>query len=345
MIKTKKNKVPFYNILLFWLIAAVIVGGVITAVWLTADHKAKVQNKPANAISSLTAATNSIAQTISTNEKNNISTSSTQSSSAVNAVSIVYKNSQYGFLFTLPQSWSGYKIITDKWEGQNSQTGKTVADGPEILIRNPKWTSKVPYQDIPIMIFTIAQWNSVQNYEYVFGAAPILPSELSRNSVYVFALPARYNYAFPNGYEEVETILAGNPISPVADNLIYYENNQYGFLFSLPFDWKGYKIVTETWKGSLNGKTVASDPEILIRNPKWTSKVPYQDIPIMVFTITQWNSMQKGAFYISAAPFGPSELGRNSKYVFAIPPRYNYAFPQGYKEVETILAGNPLLPN
>ena len=41
---------------------------------------------------------------------------------------------------------------------------------------------------------------------------------------------------------------------------------------------------------------------------------------------------------------GPKELGRNSKYVFALPARYNFAFPTGFEEVEDILAGNPLQP-
>ena len=43
-----------------------------------------------------------------------------------------------------------------------------------------------------------------------------------------------------------------------------------------------------------------------------------------------------------AAPINPGELGRNVKYVFALPARYNYAFPTGYQEVEKILEGKPL---
>jgi len=31
--------------------------------------------------------------------------------------SVVYKNTQYGFTFSLPESWKDYKIITDEWEG------------------------------------------------------------------------------------------------------------------------------------------------------------------------------------------------------------------------------------
>lgn len=57
------------------------------------------------------------------------------------------------------------------------------------------------------MVFTPAQWNSLQGDEFHIGAAPMNPSELGRSSQYVLALPARYNYAFPTGYEEVEQIL------------------------------------------------------------------------------------------------------------------------------------------
>ena len=49
------------------------------------------------------------------------------------------------------------------------------------------------------------------------GAAPINPSELGRNKRYVFALPPRYNFAFPTGYEEVEEILEGKPLEPTKD--------------------------------------------------------------------------------------------------------------------------------
>lgn len=121
---------------------------------------------------------------------------------------VIYKNTQYSFNFPLPDSWKGYKIVTDKWEG----TGKVTEAGPVISIRHPKWTAEAPRQDIPIMIFTLAQWDSLQKGNFHIGAAPMNPTELGRNIGYVFALPARYNYAFPAGYEEVEEILKNNPI-------------------------------------------------------------------------------------------------------------------------------------
>jgi hypothetical protein len=133
---------------------------------------------------------------------------------------IIYENTQYGFRFTLPMSWKGYSIVNGKWDGValiGPKSGKVIETGKIIYIRHPQWTAKVLRQDIPIMIFTLGQWKSLQKEEFSVGAAPIPPSELGRNSRYVFALPARYNYAFPKGYQEVENILKGNPLQPIEE--------------------------------------------------------------------------------------------------------------------------------
>lgn len=132
--------------------------------------------------------------------------------------SIIYENADYGFRFSLPESWKNYKIVVDKWEGLaiGDAKGETVADnGPMLSIRHPKWTSANLRQDIPIMIFTTAQWKALQQGKFHIGAAPIGSSELGHNKTYVFALPARYNYAFPTGYEEVENLLQSKPLQPI----------------------------------------------------------------------------------------------------------------------------------
>lgn len=128
---------------------------------------------------------------------------------------------------------------------------------------------------------------------------------------------------------------------------ILYENDPYGFRFSLPEGWKGYSIVTGTWEGLAAGSEtgeaiVETGPLISIRHPQWTSQNQRQDIPIMIFTLDQWSSLLEGRFHIGAAPIGPTELGRNSKYVFALPARYNFAFLEGYEEVEETIKKNPL---
>ena len=128
----------------------------------------------------------------------------------------LYTNTEYGFTFYLPESWRGLTIVSRQWEGQmlDTEQGTTVT-GPEILIRHPLWTESDPRQDIPIMVFTLGQWDLVQAEKLGVGAAPIPPTELGRNSKYVFALPARYNFAFLTGFEEVEQILADHAWQPL----------------------------------------------------------------------------------------------------------------------------------
>lgn len=128
---------------------------------------------------------------------------------------------------------------------------------------------------------------------------------------------------------------------------ITYTNREYGFRFALPSTWKGYSVVAGSWTGRAIDEPAAPaehGPEISIRNPRWTQTTPYQDIPILVFTHEQWTLVSQEKIAVSAAPFGPTELGRNARYVFALPPRYNYAFPQGYEEVEKIIASHPFHP-
>jgi hypothetical protein len=147
------------------------------------------------------------------NTPNHSTPSSSTSTSSDESTSIVYKNAKYGFSFKLPASWRGYSIIDSQWEGIDNENGGTVDEtGPIISIRDPKWTKDTPRQDIPIMVFTLNQWNSLKQGVFHIGAAPVDPTELGRNNDYVFALPARYNYAFLPGYEDVEKILEGNPL-------------------------------------------------------------------------------------------------------------------------------------
>ncbi len=125
-----------------------------------------------------------------------------------------YADERYGFDFTLPDSWRGYSVIVEEWVGyaQGEAGQEPAARGPLLLLRHPHWTAQVPRQDIPIMAFTPSEWDAIEQDRLHVGAAPVPPRELGRNARYVFALPARYNYAFPAGYEEVENILAGQPL-------------------------------------------------------------------------------------------------------------------------------------
>lgn len=128
---------------------------------------------------------------------------------------IIYRNDTYEFAFLLPASWAGYQVIETTWEGHfigDSADVETSTTGPKLLIRHPLWSENDPRQDIPIMVLTKEQWKAIQREELAVGAAPIGPRKLAENEQYVFALPARYNFSFPTGFEEVEKILANDPL-------------------------------------------------------------------------------------------------------------------------------------
>jgi hypothetical protein len=133
---------------------------------------------------------------------------------------------------------------------------------------------------------------------------------------------------------------AAPPPSPEASAAtIVYRNAQYDFCFALPASWQGYTILSGQWNGSvLSSGQVIHGPQLRIRHPKWTQENPYEDIPIMVFTHKEWQKVVNVEISVSGAPMGPSELGRNHRYVFALPPRYNFDFATGWQEVEDLIS-------
>lgn len=48
------------------------------------------------------------------------------------ADSNVYQSTQYGFSFSLPESWKGYTNVTDEWEGLAIGGSKAIETGPLI---------------------------------------------------------------------------------------------------------------------------------------------------------------------------------------------------------------------
>lgn len=126
--------------------------------------------------------------------------------------SVTYNNADYGFTFTLPADWSGYSIVQNIWQGYSLANGSLSETGPKLLIRNPKWTEALHYEDIPIMIFTLAQWNSYNAENFSVSAAPIPASKIAQNNLYVFALPPRWDFDYSQGYVEAQNIIKSNPL-------------------------------------------------------------------------------------------------------------------------------------
>jgi hypothetical protein len=122
--------------------------------------------------------------------------------------SIEYRNAQYGFCFSLPASWKGYSIMSSQWAGSSPPGSQNLTKGPLLRIRHPDWTDQDPHEDIPIMVFTQAQWRLVESDRLdVSGAAPFGPSQLGHDASYVFALPPRFDYDFVTGWQEVEALI------------------------------------------------------------------------------------------------------------------------------------------
>ncbi len=134
--------------------------------------------------------------------------------STVSSTTIVYKSSDYGFNFTLPIGWTGYTVVNNKWIWSSAivTTSSNTQTGPKLLIRHPKWTAAAPYEDIPVLVFTLAQWEKYVAEEFNVSAAPMQASELSRNNKYVFALPPRWDFDYSIGFKEAQDIIAGKPL-------------------------------------------------------------------------------------------------------------------------------------
>lgn len=130
---------------------------------------------------------------------------------------------------------------------------------------------------------------------------------------------------------------------------ITYRNNAYGLTFRLPPSWNNYTVVTNHWQGFSyipakdTTEVTVRGPTIILRHPKWSATEPYQDIPIMVFTRSQWDADKHGKLSIGAGGFD-EELWHNRKYVFALSSRYNAADDvKAWKEVEQIIQQNRVI--
>lgn len=121
--------------------------------------------------------------------------------------SSVYQNDTYGFNIIFSPEWEGYTIIRGNWMGTLLKDSGTVT-GPMITFRNLNWKEADHWQDIPIMVFTPEVWKLIENEEISLGAAPIGPSEIGRNSKYIFATPARwYGFTSDKGQDEAVAIV------------------------------------------------------------------------------------------------------------------------------------------
>ncbi len=164
-----------------------------------------------------------------------------------------YHNDQFGFSIALPNSWKGYMVNQIKEDiydvSGKTKTNNGVVEGLQLIeLHHPSETPQNPREVMPIMIFTPAQWAHIQKEEWSVGAAPIPPTLLSQNSKYIMALPARYNYDYKTGWEEVDRLVhtlkafeprpsTGSGQSSVPSDWKTYRNEKNGFEISYPDGW------------------------------------------------------------------------------------------------------------
>jgi hypothetical protein len=122
--------------------------------------------------------------------------SSLKTSTPPPGLPVRYHNAQYDLTFFLPASWRGYSVLIDRLDDEQYSPAKDkeviMAHSPMIMLRNPQWQTNAPYQDIPILVFTHAQWDAVHRdglWPSCFAGGVI--DELWHNQKYVFAMNSR----------------------------------------------------------------------------------------------------------------------------------------------------------
>jgi hypothetical protein len=130
------------------------------------------------------------------------------------AVPVRYQDSRYDLTFALPSGWQGYEVLKQQWEGQTylAAMDKTTVpeQGPVIVLRHPQWTAGNPSQDIPILVFTRGQWDSLHHGNFTIYAGGVV-YELWHNQKYVFGIHSRYNADdSATGWREAQDVVERN---------------------------------------------------------------------------------------------------------------------------------------
>jgi len=140
------------------------------------------------------------------------------------------------------------------------------------------------------------------------------------------------------------------PITITSPETLYwdvYKNDEYGFRMKFPDYWRLYSLENKSWNGQLVSGSEKSfkyaGPLLVFKNSDLFDEYKFQGIPIMVFEKDVWDLVLQGKIAVSAAPVAPEKIGQNSKYIFALPPRWIgfadnlFENKERYDEVQKIL--------
>ncbi len=137
-------------------------------------------------------------------------------SSQPSGLPLRYHDAQYGLAVALPAGWRGYSVSVQQLEDERYSPVEDkqiiVGHTPMITLRHPQWRAGAPYQEIPILAFTRAQWDALHRGELWPSAfAGGTMDELWHNENFVFAMSSRYNAADEvRGWKEVGEIIEQN---------------------------------------------------------------------------------------------------------------------------------------
>lgn len=165
---------------------------------------------------------------------------------------------------------------------------------------------------------------------YIMGAILICISIVVAYVIFLTITQNPQQITTPNN-----TTIPEAPIVPKTTTL--YTNNIYGFELTLPIAWSGYST-TEVQKDTKQGTYF----EVDIKHPQSTKENPRMEIPILAIPIETWNTWYpqdnpESGQHPFAAPIPATERGRNTQYVFATAPRYNFSYLLGWEEVDEIV--------
>ena len=126
-----------------------------------------------------------------------------------------YHNAQYDLTFFLPASWRDYSVSVQQLDDErySPTEGRQILVGhtPMITLRHPRWQASTPYQDIPVLAFTRAQWDALHHgklWPSLFAGGVMV--ELWHNRGFVFAMSNRYNWGELTGAKEAADIVEQN---------------------------------------------------------------------------------------------------------------------------------------
>ena len=128
---------------------------------------------------------------------------------------VCYHSARYDLTFYLPASWRSYSVSVQQLEDERYSPAEDrqviVGHTPMITLRHPQWQASAPYQDIPILVFTRAQWDALHHgalWPSLFAGGVM--DELWHSQKFVFAMSSRYNWSELNGMREVEHTVEQN---------------------------------------------------------------------------------------------------------------------------------------